>query len=151
MSGRLLPAGHYGFGDLRAADYVQTAEATITAAMIDAFAALTGDSFAIHMTDKGARDKGFPARVAHGLLVLSVIDGLKNQAPAQFRAIASLGWDWRFRRPVFAGDRLSATLTLRSKRKTSNPGRGILRLAVVARNQHGETVQEGRNLLMVHR
>ena len=58
------------------------------AALVDAFADLTCDRFAIHMTDAGAQEMGIGRRVAPGLL--SLIDGLKNQAPAPFRAIATL-------------------------------------------------------------
>ena len=52
--------------------------------MIDRFADLTGDHFAIHMTDAGAQAQGFARRVAHGLLVLSVVGGLKNQTRRSF-------------------------------------------------------------------
>lgn len=151
MRGRSLSPGDYGFGDLRIADRVETDSETITAAVIDAFAALTGDRFAIHMSDEAAQRAGFGGRVAHGLLVLSVIDGLKNRAPAQFRAVASLGWDWSFARPVLAGDCVRAVFAVQSKRATSDGRRGILSLAVEVSNQRGEMVQLGRNKLMVWR
>jgi acyl dehydratase len=151
MTGRLLPAGQYGFDDLLVGDRIETAEAEISIRMIDHFAELTGDRFRIHMEDADARSMGFPGRVAHGLLVLSVVDGLKNQTAAQFRAIASLGWDWAFRKPVIAGDRIRASIILRSKRLTTDGTRGILTLSVDVLNQRAELVQSGRNLLMVQR
>lgn len=151
MRGRRLPPGTYGFGDLWIADRIETDSETITPDLIDAFAALTGDRFAIHMTDEAARLAGFDARVAHGLLVLSVIDGLKNRAQAQFRAIASLGWDWSFSKPVLAGDSVKATISVQSKRATRDGQRGILTLAFEVTNQHGQIVQMGRNKLMVWR
>ncbi|WP_363262176.1 MaoC/PaaZ C-terminal domain-containing protein [Mesorhizobium sp.] len=46
----------------------------------------TRDRFEIHMSDEAALRHGFPASVAHGLLVLSLVDGLKNNAVARFRA-----------------------------------------------------------------
>ncbi|MFV0385731.1 MaoC family dehydratase [Paracoccus sp. (in: a-proteobacteria)] len=151
MIGRALTAGEYGFDDLRSGDRVETAAQEITPALIDAFADMTGDRFTIHMTDEGARSMGFPARVAHGLLVLSVIDGLKNRAPAQFRAIASLGWDWTFSKPVIAGDLVRAIFTIRSMRATSDGQRGVLTIAVEAFNQRDEPIQKGTNRLMVWR
>ncbi len=152
MTGRALPQGSHGFDDVTLSDWVQTAALTVTPARIDAFADLTGDRFEIHLSDAAAQRHGFPARVAHGLLVLSLIDGLKYQCPAQFRAIASLGWDWTFRAPVLAGDTIRATLTVAEKRPlASRPDRGILRLSVTVVNQHDEVVQEGENLLMVYR
>lgn len=151
MTGRALPPGAHGFDDVAVSDWIQTAALCVTPARIDAFADLTGDRFEIHLSDAAAQRHGFPARVAHGLLVLSLIDGLKNQCPAQFRAIASLGWDWSFRAPVLANDSVRATLTVVEKRPTFRPDRGILRLAVMAVNQRDEAVQVGHNLLMVYR
>lgn len=148
---RTLASGRYGFDAVEPGDHVVTDAIEVTAAAIDAFANLTGDRFAIHMDDAAAKAKGFPARVAHGLLVLSLVDGLKNQALAQFDAIASLGWNWRFDRPVLVGDRVRARITVAAKRETSRKDRGILELEFGVENQGGELVQSGRNMLMVHR
>lgn len=149
MSGRQLKPGTHGLTALRTADRVETAEVTVTAEAVDRFADLSGDRFALHMDDASARALGFPARVAHGLLVLSLIDGLKNQAPAQFDAIASLGWDIRFRAPVLVGDRLRAVFSVQSKRLTGDRSRGIAVLSVEARNQRNEVVQAGHTTLML--
>lgn len=148
---RTLPSGRYGFDDLSPGDRIETGTVTVTAAMIDDFAKLTGDRFEIHMTDEGAARHGFPARVAHGLLVLSLVDGLKNQTPAQVHALASLGWDWSFLRPVFAGDTIRATITVKDKRSTLKPDRGILTLEFDVLNQRDEVVQRGTNQLMAYR
>jgi acyl dehydratase len=148
---RTLCEGCHGFDDVTPGDRIDTGRVTVTAEMIDRFAALTGDRFEIHMTDKGARRHGFSARVAHGLLVLSLVDGLKNQCAAQFHAFASLGWDWSFRRPVLAGDTIGATITVKEKRPTAKPDRGILTLEFDVTNQAGETVQRGTNQLMAYR
>jgi acyl dehydratase len=147
--GRLLPPGRHGLRALRPADRVETAEVTVTAETIDRFAELSGDRFALHMDDAAARALGFPARVAHGLLVVALIDGLKNQAPAQFDAVASLGWDIRFRAPVLVGDRLRAVFAVQSTRLAADGGRGIAVLAVEARNQRDELVQAGQTTLML--
>jgi 3-hydroxybutyryl-CoA dehydratase len=149
MRGRLLPPGTHGLTGLRIADRVETAKVTVTAEAIDRFADLSGDRFALHMDDAAALALGFPARVAHGLLVLSLIDGLKNQAPAQFDAVASLGWDIRFRAPVLVGDQLRAVFTVQSKRLTGDGSRGIAVLSVEARNQRDEVVQAGHTTLML--
>lgn len=150
-NGRELAATRHLFDAVEAGDWIRTGTVTVTAGAVDAFAELSGDRFAIHMDDAAAKAKGFPGRVAHGLLVLSLIDGLKNQAPAQLDAIASLGWDWSFRKPVLVGDQLSALITVREKRETSRPDRGILMLELGVENQRGEVVQRGTNQLMVHR
>lgn len=148
---RALAPGRYRFDAVTPGDQIITGTAAVTVQAIDTFADLTGDRFAIHMDAAAARAAGFDDRVAHGLLVLSLVDGLKNQTPAQFDAIASLGWSWNFARPVLLGDRVQATITVTGKRETWRPDRGILELGFAVANQRGEVVQEGTNLLMVHR
>jgi 3-hydroxybutyryl-CoA dehydratase len=150
-TGRRLPPGVYRYEDVAIGDQLATGSCTVTAEMIDRFADLSGDRFEIHMDEVAAVKRGFQARVAHGLLVLSLVDGLKNQADATFDAIASLGWTWNFRAPVFAGDTISATLLVIGMRETKNPERGILTIAFSVTNQKGETVQDGENRLMVFR
>jgi 3-hydroxybutyryl-CoA dehydratase len=151
MPQRLLPPGLHDFDKAEIGDRIETGSVTVSAARIAAFAELTGDRFEIHLSDEGAQRHGFPRQVAHGLLVLSLVDGLKNQCPAQFRALASLGWDWSFRRPVFAGDVIRAVLLVEAKRPTGNPARGVLTIGFDVVNQLGETVQKGRNQLMAYR
>ncbi|GGH24708.1 Acyl dehydratase [Cribrihabitans marinus] len=150
MTGRVLPPGRHGLADLAVGDTIRTASRRITAQMIDAFAELSGDRFEIHMDAGAARRHGFPDRVAHGLLVLSVVDGLKNRTPAQFAAIASLGWDWQFKAPVLAGDEIRATITVTHLRPTSDGARGIATLGFTVTNQAGATVQTGTNRLMIY-
>lgn len=150
-TGRQLDTGIHRYGDLEVGDWCETESLTVTAEHIDKFAALSGDFFEIHMSDKAAEAHGFRARVAHGILVLALTDGLKNQAEAKFKAIASLGWDWSFRRPVHIGDTIRARIAIDEMRETKRPDRGILRLRLDVTNQDGEIVQTGSNFLMVSR
>ena len=55
----------------------------VTESHIVQFAGLSGDFFALHMDDEFARSLGFEGRVAHGLLGLILLDGLKNRAVEQ--------------------------------------------------------------------
>jgi acyl dehydratase len=151
MSGRALTPGRYRFEDVEIGDRIETGGLVIEAGHIDRFAELTGDRFEIHMSEEGAARHGFPNRVAHGLLILSLVDGLKNQAPAQFVAVASLGWDWKFTAPVFPGDTIRAVLDIKAKRETRRPDRGILSIDFAVFNQRDEIVQSGVNTLMVLR
>lgn len=151
MTGRPLPPGRHGFDDIAPGDWIETGGHVVTAADIEGFAELSGDRFEIHMDDEAARSRGFPSRVAHGLLVLSIVDGLKNRAAAQFRAVASIGWNWSFREPVFVGDEVGATIAVETRREVSRPDRGILSLGFDIGNQNGTTVQSGSNLLLVYR
>ncbi len=119
--------------------------------MIDHFAALTGDRFEIHMSDEAALLHGFKARVAHGLLVLSLIDGLKNQTGAQMKARASMGWTWTFRAPVLAGDTIDVTYEIADISPARDPNEAILSLEFEVTNQNGVIVQRGTNRLLAYR
>jgi acyl dehydratase len=149
--GRALGPGRYVFDALQPGDHWTTDGLLVTDWHLLTFAGMTGDFFAPHMDDQAAQELGFPGRIAHGLLILGLVDGLKNRAPVQLAAIASLGWTWEFRRPVRPGDRITARIEVAGLRPTRRPERGIVRLAFTVLNQHDDTVQEGENRLMVHR
>ena len=127
----------------------ETGGMRITDAHLMQFAGLSGDFFDLHMDDEFARSLGFEGRVAHGLLGLILADGLKNRAAQRFAAVASLSWNWSFRKPLYPGDRISVRLQVAEKRTTKKPDRGIRTLALQVINQKGEVIQEGTNLLMV--
>lgn len=129
----------------------ETPGITVTEAHILAFAGLTGDFYDLHVDDDYARALGYPTKVAHGLLGLSLADGLKNRSSVRLAAIVSLGWRWSFTAPILPGDRISATICVAERRETKRPERGIVTLDFDLRNQHGETVQRGQNDMMVHR
>ncbi len=64
-----------GNGKLRLADITprmsfDTGAIVVTESHIVNFAGVSGDFFDVHMDDVFAREQGFPARVAHGLLCL---------------------------------------------------------------------------------
>lgn len=149
--GRSLPPGHHGADALAVGDRVDCGRIEVTEAMIDTFAAMTGDRFEIHMDEAAARRHGFAGRVAHGLLVLSLIDGLKNQAPAQLAARASLGWTWRFRRPVLAGDVLAVSYEVAAIEPARNDAEAILTLEFTVTNGDEDAVQTGSNRLLAYR
>lgn len=150
MSARLYSARLY-YEDSPVGLTIETDGMTVTESHIVQFAGLSGDFFALHMDDDFARSLGFERRVAHGLLGLILLDGLKNRAAQQFAAVASLSWQWSFRHPIYAGDRISGRLTVSDKRLTSRGDRGILTLSIELRNGDGVLVQDGSNLLMVLR
>ena len=128
---------------------LETGGIVVTESHIVQFAGLSGDFFDVHMDDRFAQSLGFPRRIAHGLLCLALVDGLKNRAESRFAAIASLSWQWNFRSAVYIGDRIAARITVSDKRMTRRADRGILTLQLEAFNQDAAVVQDGSNLLMV--
>ena len=100
-----IQAGLVTYVNLSVGDYFYTGNIDITETHIVNFAGISGDFFDVHMDKEFARKKGFSDKIAHGLLILSLVDGLKNRSPVQLNAIASLGWEkWEFKAPVAAED-----------------------------------------------
>ena len=145
---RPLAPGEYWFEDLAVGDHYRTGHIVITDAHIVGFAGLSGDFFDLHMDDEFARSLGFQARVAHGLLGLAMADGLKNRSSVRIMAVASLGWNWNFKGPILAGDRIGVRVEIRAKRLTSKGDRGITTLGFTVTNQHGAVVQDGETALL---
>lgn len=149
--GRSLAAGEYWYEDLAPGDHYATAGVTVTEAHVVGFAGLVGDLFDVHMDEEFARAQGFPGRIAHGLLGLSMADGLKTRCPVRLMGVATLGWSWSFRAPILIGDRIHARLSVQSMRLTRRGDRGIVKLEMQIVNQNGHVVQEGSSDLMVRR
>jgi len=125
MAGALTP-GLHDLGALSPGDHWETAAVKVTAAMIETFADLTGDRTALHLCSKAALAAGFPGRVAHGLLVVSLIEGLKAGASVQLATQTALGWEVTFRAPVLQGDDLSARLRIEEVRRVGPKGLVVL-------------------------
>ncbi|MFI3905192.1 MaoC family dehydratase [Ochrobactrum sp. S1502_03] len=147
---RLTPA-EYGYDELETGDFFLTSGVTVTETHVVSYAGLSGDLFDVHMDDEFARAQGFPGRIAHGLLGLSLADGLKTRSPVRLLGIATLGWNWSFRAPIQIGDRICARIAVKSKRTTRRLDRGIVTFAMQIINQDEKIVQSGETQLMMMR
>ena len=144
-----LSPGLYGADQLQPGDWFLTDSCEVTAAMIAAFADLTGDRTDIHLSAEAAQQKGFGGQVAHGLLVLALVEGLKSNAPARIDGVAALGWDWTFRQPVLAGAVVRVRVTVLARR-VAGPDRSLLELEVEVLSGDA-VVQRGQTRMMVRR
>ena len=116
----------------------------ITAAVVDAFAELSGDVNPLHMSDSFAQAAGFAGRVAHGALhavYLSCLFGTQFPGPGCFWAKQSFEW----RQPVFIGDVIDLQATVKHK----SAGTRTLLVSVEARNQQGQLVMNGEGMVRV--
>lgn len=124
----------------------------VTAERIDAYAELTGDFTPVHVVEAYAKASHFGQRVAHGLMGLSVADGLKTQSEYRFLPGMSLGWTWDFVLPIAINDVLHIRFRIGSMRASkSKPGWGIVVISIELINQKGQVVQKGEHRLMVSR
>ncbi|HSB70309.1 MAG TPA: MaoC/PaaZ C-terminal domain-containing protein [Candidatus Methylomirabilis sp.] len=126
---------------------------TITETDIVNFSALSGDWSPVHTDEEYCKQSPYKTRIAHGLLGLAVVEGLKQRIPAftDVRYMASLYWNYKFSGPILIGDTIRVRIRIESKRETKKPDRGIVVEHVTMLNQRGEVVQEGEHGLMVLR
>lgn len=145
------PRGRY-YEDLTVGEELVTARRTITEADVVAFAGLSGDFNPLHTDELFGLTTPFKSRIAHGMLVVSVGTGLVNQTGwFEGTTLALLEMTARFVRAVQFGDTVHCRLTVREKRETSRPERGIVSLDAAIVNQRGEPVVEGQHVLMLRR
>jgi acyl dehydratase len=137
--------------DVKVGDVGISPTFTVTAEHIMTYADLTGDHTPVHTDEAYARTTPFGTRVAHGLLGLSLADGLKTQADLRFLPGMSLGWTWDFRLPIKIGDTVHVKFHIGSMRLTKKVGWGIVVLASELINQKDEVVQLGEHRLMIPR
>jgi acyl dehydratase len=124
---------------------------TITEADVVIHAGQTGDFFPHHMDAEWCATQAFKQRMAHGTLVFSV--GIGMTANAINPRAMSYGYDrLRFIKPVFIGDTITVSATIREKRDhAKRPGFGVVVEAIEIANQRGETVLACEHLYLVER
>ena len=136
--------------DAKVGDECTSPTFTVTADHINTYAELTGDYTPVHIDEEYAKTTPFGTRVAHGLLGLSLADGLKTQSEYRFLPGMSLGWTWDFAGPIKIGDTVHVKFRVASMRLSkSKPGWGIVVLPSELINQRGEVVQKGEHRLMI--
>ncbi|EQB8042976.1 MaoC family dehydratase [Aeromonas hydrophila] len=86
---------------------------TITDADIKDFAGISGDKNPVHMDEIYAKESRFERRIAHGMLSSSFFSALfGTQLPG--RGCVYVSQDLKFRKPVYIGDTVTATITVTS-------------------------------------
>ena len=111
---------------------------TVTEDMMAKFQAITGDTNPLHVSDDFAKEKGFPQRVAYGMLTASLISTLGGvYLPGKYCLIQ--GVEVRFAKPVFIGDVLEVT----GEAVKVDRDLRYLEIKVTIRNQRNEKVLRG--------
>jgi acyl dehydratase len=141
------------FEDLEVGQEFISAGRTITEADIGAFAGLSGDYNPLHTDETWVRQNTpYRGRIAHGLLVLSIAEGLHTPVLDELEVIAFLQVDRRFVAPTYPGDTIRARWTVQALRESrSRPETGVVTLGAEVTNQDGATVQSGTDVDLVAR
>ena len=141
------------FEDLSPGISFKSAARTISEADIVAFAGLSGDYNPLHIDEEFAKTTVHGSRIAHGLLVLSILSGLSTRVPLMLALSSTMiglaGLECRWKQSTKIGDTLHVKLTVMELNPTSKPDKGIVVLSREAVNQHGETVMESTWKLLV--
>jgi len=124
---------------------------TITETDIVNFAGLSGDYNQIHTDAAYSATTPFGKRVAHGLLVLSIVSGLAvrtgimDETVIAFREVKA----WKFALPVFIGDTLYALLEVVDKKSLPRLGAGSVEINIKVINQDDAVVMKGAWVVLV--
>ena len=143
-------AGLY-FEEFSVGQKIITVGRTISEDAIFTFAGLTGDYNEIHTNAEFSRKTQFGRRIAHGLLGLSVATGLIMRTGflegtvLAFREIN----EWKFIKPFFIGDTLTAELSVTETKVLPRIGGGSITATIVVKNQGDEICQRGSLNLLV--
>lgn len=121
-----------------------TRERLVTDELIRAFAEVSGDFNPIHLDEDFAKNTRFGKRIAHGMLSGALISAVLGN---EFQAmkIVYLSQTLRFTAPVFIGDTVTTTTTVRHIRED----KGIVTCETVCTNQNGETLVTGEAKIMI--
>ena len=111
---------------------------------VDAFADVTGDHNPVHVDEDFAKTTRFGRRIAHGMLTASLISAvLANKLPGE--GSVYLGQTLQFVAPVFAGDEITARVTVKEVRED----KPIMKLETVCVNQRDEVVIRGEATVLL--
>ena len=109
-----------------------------------AFAELSLDRNPIHLDENYAEHGLFGKRIVHGFLVGSLISAVfGTKLPGE--GAVYLHQEMNFRKPVFHGDEITATVTVTNVRKDKS----ILYFDTKCENDRGDVVIDGKAVLKV--
>ena len=112
---------------------------------------LSGDYNVLHTDAEHMKSSVFGERIAHGLLGLSIQQGLLARGMPDLDGERFVALKWKFRGPIKIGDTLHVRGRIASKKEADEDGWGIVALERQIVNQRGEIVQEGETEHMVSR
>ncbi|MDF2999497.1 MAG: hypothetical protein K0R27_5134 [Xanthobacteraceae bacterium] len=139
------------FDMIRVGAEYRSAGRTVTEADIVNFAGISGDFNPLHTDEEWVRaNTPFPTRIAHGLLVHALGEGLRCPELDGWKIIAFLETQRKMLLPVLPGDRICQNYRVTATTPSSkNPSRGVVEVEVAITNQKGETVQSGYNKYLI--
>ncbi|HLD93941.1 MAG TPA: MaoC/PaaZ C-terminal domain-containing protein [Anaerolineales bacterium] len=142
-----LPPAQRGmyFEEFQVGQRIVTAGRTVTETDIVTFAGLSGDFNQIHIDEEYSKSTPFSARVAHGLLGLSMASGLVVQTGFMEGTIMAFREvnEWKFIKPIYIGDTIHVETEVKETKAIPRIGGGSIVISLDVKNQKGETSMKG--------
>jgi len=142
-----LPPAQRGmyFEEFQVGQRIVTAGRTVTETDIVTFAGLSGDFNQIHIDEEYSKSTPFSARVAHGLLGLSMASGLVVQTGFMEGTIMAFREvnEWKFIKPIYIGDTIRVETEVKETKAIPRIGGGSIVISLDVKNQKGETSMKG--------
>ena len=118
------------------------------------FCSLTMNTQPLHINEDFARTTQFGRCIMNGIFTMGLVVGISVGDLTQGTIVANLGYEnVQHPHPMFAGDTLYVETEIVARRESkSNPGRGIITMKHVGRNQDGAVcVEVTRSALFLKR
>jgi acyl dehydratase len=140
------------FEELVVGEEFRSPSRTIAEYDLYVFAGLTGDLTDFHISTEAAKNSVFGQRAAHGMLLISIANGLYNRIGiTDETGMALAGVEWRFLAPGFIGDTVHLVASVKEKREVSKKDRGLVFWDARLVKHDGTTMCQGQMIRMVRR
>jgi acyl dehydratase len=140
------------YGDFEPGRTFHTARRTLTEADVTAFAGISGDFNPLHTDAVFMAEHPLGKRIAHGMLSMSIATGLANQLGIfEGTTIALLEMHIKFTGPVFFQDTVQLEITVKERKESAKPDRGIVIFDCTLRNQEGGVVLQSEWTCLMRR
>ncbi len=141
---------HQYFEDFEIGKVRITKGRTVTESDIVIHAGQSGDFFPHHMDEEWCKTQPFKKRIAHGTLIFTIGIGLTAEVINE--VAMTYGYErLRFTKPVFIGDTIKTTVTIKDKKDHKKPGFGLVTELVEVHNQHNELVMVCEHILLANK
>jgi acyl dehydratase len=139
------------FEDLRVGQEYTSPGRTVTETDVVLFAGLSGDYNVLHTDAELTKGSLFGERIAHGLLGLSIQQGLASRGEPVAAHGVLQGLKWKFKGPIKLGDTIHVHSRIAGLKDGSAVGPGLATVERRMINQRGEVVQQGEAEYLVER
>ena len=125
---------------------------TVTEADVANFAGLSGDFNPLHTDETFAAASPLKTRIAHGMLTMAVATGLANQMGIfEGTTVALMQQTIQYKGAVKFGETVHLVMTVKERKETKHPSRGVVTFEVPVLNQNGDVIVQSERVLMMAR